>query len=104
MNTATLSRIWHSLRLCAILSSGDRADYLRTHKIFHHIGTGCTIMSRKVPLCAKLISIGNNVHLASKVSLTCHDAIHLALNNLSIQPVGGGLRAPVTRRKLAALR
>ena len=74
--------MWHTLRLYAIPSSGKRADYLRKHKIFHHLGIGCTIMERKVPLYPKLISIGNNVHLASKVQLISHDAVHLCLNNL----------------------
>lgn len=77
-------RIWHTIRLYFILDSGKRANYLREHRIFHHIGSNCTIMERKVPLCPNLISIGNNVHLASKVLLVPHDAIHLCLNNLKI--------------------
>ena len=39
-------------------------------------------MSRKVPLCSRLISIGNNVHLATNVLLVTHDAIHLCLNSI----------------------
>lgn len=76
------SRIWHSFRLCMIGNSRARAEYYNKKHIFHSIGDGCTIMERKVPLCPELISFGNNVHLASKVSLICHDAIHLCLNGL----------------------
>lgn len=83
MNKQLLSRIWHTFHLYLIVDSGKRADYLRKHHVFHHIGIGCTIMERKVPLSAKLISIGNNVHLASKVPLITHDAIHLCINRLS---------------------
>lgn len=81
MNRQTLSRMWHTFRLFTILNSGKRANYLRDHQVFYHIGSGCTIMERKVPLYSKLISIGDNVHLAAKVLLVPHDAIHLCLNN-----------------------
>lgn len=89
MNKQLLSRIWHTFHLYLIVDSGKRADYLRKHHVFHHIGIGCTIMERKVPLSAKLISIGNNVHLASKVPLITHDAIHLCINRLSENQGGG---------------
>ncbi len=88
MNKAALKRIFYSVRLCTILGSGDRADYLRKHNVFGHIGEGCTIMERKVPLCPELISLGNNVHLASKVYLIPHDAVYLCLNGLKNK--GGG--------------
>lgn len=64
-----------------ITSSGKRADYLRNKQVFHNIGENCTIVERKIPLYPKLISLGNNVHLASRVLLVPHDAIHLCLNN-----------------------
>lgn len=82
MNKQGLLRMWHTFRLYTILSSGKRANYLRDHDVFHHVGSGCTIVERKVPLCPRLISMGNNVHLAAKVLLVPHDAIHLCLNNL----------------------
>ena len=94
MNKQTIIRGWHSLRLMMITSSGKRANYLRDHHIFHHIGNDCTIVERKVPLYPKLISLGDNVHLAAKVLLVPHDAIHLCLNNLE---KSGGVRG--TRRE-----
>ena len=84
MNKQTIYRLCHTLRLWTILGSGKRAEYIKKHKLFHHIGNGCTIMERKVPLYPNLISMGNNVHLAAKVLLVPHDAIHLCLNG------GGG--------------
>lgn len=83
------SRIWHSLMLCLINGSGGRAEYLRRKHIFGSIGESCTIMDRKVPLYANLIKLGNNVHIASKVSFTTHDAIHLLLNNLALTDSNG---------------
>lgn len=100
MNKQTFIRGWHSLRLLMITSSGKRADYLRNHQIFRHIGNNCTIIERKVPLYPRLISLGDNVHLASKVFLVPHDAIHLCLNNL--EKSSGGVRD--TRKKLDVLR
>lgn len=80
MNRQALYRLWHTIRLWMIPSSVKRAKYIKKHDIFHKIGNGCTIMERKIPLYPNLISMGNNVHLASKVFLIPHDAIHLCLN------------------------
>ena len=90
MNKQSLLRIWHTFRLYTILDSGKRADYLRNHQVYHHLGNGCTIMERKIPLYPKLIAIGDNVHLATKVLFVPHDAIHLCLNNLD-EHEGGGI-------------
>ena len=83
------NRIWHSFMLCLINGSGERANYLRRKHVFGSIGENCTIMDRKVPLYANLIRLGNNVHIASKVSFVTHDALHLLLNNLRITDSGG---------------
>ncbi len=98
MNKETFKRIYHTFRLFLILSSAKRADYLRKHHIFHSIGEGCTIMERKVPLSARLISIGNNVHLASKVCLVAHDAIHLCLNAIKRTTDG-----PIFKEKIGCI-
>ena len=39
-------------------------------------------MDRNVPLYANLISIGNNVHLASNVKFITHDISHVMMNKL----------------------
>ena len=44
------------------------------------MGENCTWMDRKVPLYAKLIKIGDNVHFASNVTLVTHDITHKMLN------------------------
>ena len=82
MNRQALYRLQHTIRLWMIPSSAKRAKYIKEHGIFREIGNGCTIMERKIPLYPNLISIGNNVHLASKVFLIPHDAIHLCLNGV----------------------
>ena len=73
-------RMWHTLRLFLILNAVKRTRYYKTHNIFHSMGNNCLIMDRKVPLYAKLISLGNNVRIASDVHFTTHDITHSMLN------------------------
>lgn len=88
-------RMWHTLRLFTILSGAKRTQYYKEHNIFHSMGDNCSIMDRKVPLYAKLISLGNNVHLASHVDFTTHDITHSMLNNIkNILSIGGGQKYP----------
>ncbi len=71
-------RLLQTLRMCTIRSGSARAEYLK--KVFHHVGEGCTVMDRKIPLYPELISLGNNVHIASHVLLTTHDITHKMIN------------------------
>ena len=73
-------RLRHTLRLFCIPSAVKRADYLRKHHVFAHIGENSYFMPRKVPLYANLISLGDNVGISSNVSLDTHDGIHRTLN------------------------
>ena len=75
-------RYLHMLRLYTILSPMKRAKYMKKHGIFHSIGERVMITSRKIPLYAKLISIGSNVWIASGVEFITHDVTHYMLNGL----------------------
>ena len=83
-------RLLQTIRMCTIRSAHGRAQYLK--KVFHHVGEGCTVMDRKIPLYPELISLGNNVHIASHVLLTTHDITHLMLNYKAEKE--GGTDAP----------
>lgn len=74
-------RLLYTVRLWTIRSGRNRAEYLREKHVFHSIGENCTFMDRVVPLYANLISLGDNVKLASDVSLITHDITHGMLNN-----------------------
>lgn len=76
-------RMWHTLRLFTILSAEKRTQYFYKKKIFHSMGIHCSIQDRIVPLYAKLISLGNNVNLASNVHFVTHDITHSMLNNVN---------------------
>ncbi len=94
-------RMWQTLRLYMILNAAKRTKYYKDKKIFYFMGENCLVMDRKVPLYAKLISIGNNVQIASNVHFNTHDITHRMLNNMEVRS-GGGERS--TRRKLGVLR
>lgn len=88
-------RMWHTLRLYTILSASKRTQYYKNKNIFHSMGNNCLIMDRKVPLYAKLISLGNNVRLASDVHFVTHDITHSMLNNIdSLMSVRRGHKYP----------
>lgn len=73
-------RLHHTIMMCLIISPMKRAEYLRKHAVFHRVGVNCMVMFRKVPLYSELISLGDNVWIASNVSLITHDVIHHMLN------------------------
>ncbi len=69
-----------TLKLYTISSPMKRAQYLKKKGVFHHIGDRVMITSRKIPLYSNLISIGNNVWMASGVEFITHDVTHYMLN------------------------
>lgn len=76
-----LKRAWRIFRLYTIFNGTKRMDYIRKHHIFASFGEKSTMSSKVIPLYPELISIGNNVRIAAKVSLVPHDMIHAMLNN-----------------------
>lgn len=88
-------RMIQTLCLFTILDANKRTKYYKDKKIFHSMGDNCLIMDRKVPLYAKLISIGNNVQIASNVHFNTHDVTHLMLNNMpEVLARRGGIKYP----------
>lgn len=77
----TPKRLWHTLRITMQRNGYKRADYMRTHHLFHHIGKNVYYQGRKLPLYAELISLGDNVKIASRVNFITHSIIHLMLNS-----------------------
>ncbi len=80
-------RIRHTIGMCFTLDSMNRAKYLKKHDIFRSVGDNCMVMFRKIPLYPKLISLGNNVWIASNVSLVPHDVIHHMVNYMKWEAV-----------------
>ncbi len=74
-------RLWHSLRISWMMSSGKRVEYLRKHNVFGHIGKNSIWRGRLVPLYADRIFLGDNVRCGSRVYFITHDVIHDMLNH-----------------------
>lgn len=91
----TFKRLWQTVRLFMTPGSAARAEYLRKNHIYGAIGENCSIQKRKVPFYAKLIRMGNNVHIASNVSFLTHDVTHYVLNNLDSVKKKGGVQEKV---------
>lgn len=79
-------RFFQTIRLCLTTSSSKRALYLKKKHIFKKIGDNCSYMDRRVPLYPNLISIGDNVHLASNIRFLTHDVTFIMMN----KKFGGG--------------
>lgn len=73
-------RLLHQIRFCLINSPYKRAEYLKEKKIFRNIGMNVSFQPRKLPLYGQLISIGNNVIIASNVTFLTHDAVSHVIN------------------------
>lgn len=73
------------LKLLFIKSPMKRAKKMKEWGVFRSCGDRVMIMSRKIPLYSRLISIGNNVWMASNVELITHDVAHFMLNGMKIR-------------------
>lgn len=74
--------LWHQLRMFTIPSRMNRVKYLKNKGYFKSIGDRVMINSFRIPLYSNLISIGNNVWIASDVTFITHDVIHYMLNGI----------------------
>ena len=77
-------RIRHTIGMYLCSTAIKRAEYIKKHGVFYHMGDNCMTMFRKIPLYPKLISFGDNVWVASGVTFVTHDVIHRMLNNCNI--------------------
>lgn len=76
MKRERYERIYHSLRLLLIRGGSRRANYLKKHNILGAIGENCKWGPWRVPLYAKLIRLGNNVHVHKTATIVTHDMLN----------------------------
>lgn len=77
-----LKRAWHSLRLYTMFNSKKRGDYVRRHNLFKYCGENVRLPQMLLPLYSDLITVHDNVEIASGVRLITHDAIHGVWNHM----------------------
>ena len=73
-------RLYNQLRFMVINNPYKRADWLRKNDVFHFVGKDVSYQPRRLPLYGQLISIGNNVVIASNVSFITHDGFYAVCN------------------------
>lgn len=71
-------------KLLFIKSPMKRAKKMKEWGVFRSCGDRVMITSRKIPLYSRLISIGENVWIASNVEMITHDVAHFMLNGMKI--------------------
>ena len=76
MKLKRYERIYHSIRLLLIRRAKKRAEYLKKHNVLGAIGENCKWGPWKVPLYAKLIRVGNNVHVHKTAHIVTHDMLN----------------------------
>lgn len=77
-----MNRTLMQLRSLLFRSGTKRAEWLKKKKIFGAIGRAVMIQDYRLPFNPEKVFIGNNVRLASDVTLITHDVSHHVLNNL----------------------
>ncbi len=60
-------RLYHIIRISLMKNGFQKAEYLKRHRIFAHMGENCFWQPINIPPEAKLIKLHNNVVVASEV-------------------------------------
>ena len=69
-------------RFMLMRNGWKRADYLRKHNSLASIGKNVYFFSRIFPADPKLLSLGNNVVIATNVRFVNHDRVDILLNGM----------------------
>jgi len=82
-----LKRRWVLLRLMLLGNGRGRAKYLKNKNIFGSIGENCWYEPCKLPAEPKLVYMGDNVNIATDVTILNHDIINFMINDIRKQNV-----------------
>ena len=77
-----MKRMLCQLRSFFFRHGDKRADWFRKKKLYGSIGQDVMIQDFRIPYNPEKVFIGNNVRIASEVSMITHDASYHVLNNL----------------------
>lgn len=74
-------RVYRQIRVITIRDGWKKAEYLKKHHIFHHIGDNCFYCTNILPAEPFLVCLHNNVSISAGVRLITHSALNAVLNN-----------------------
>ncbi len=94
MNVSWKKKLWIIFRLAITNNGSKKAEYLKKTGKFKFFGDKNFWYSRNIPADMELVSIHNNVKIATNVYFCTHDVIHTMLNddNDIKHPEGGFTR------------
>lgn len=76
-----MKRLWHMCILMIRKEGFKKAEYIKKHNLFGHIGENCYYHPFSIPAESKLISFGDNVVIATGVQLITHDMSYALLGH-----------------------
>ena len=77
-----LKKLLKRIRFALIPGSKGRSAYIKKHKIFHNVGEHVFWQPRIIPADPHLISLHNNIAVASGASFVTHDVMHWVFNEI----------------------
>ena len=75
-----------TLMLYCIRDKRKKANFIRKHKLIHHMGENCGYQPNKLPSEPFCLSIHNNVHVATNVYFCTHDITVDVFNGSDVFP------------------
>lgn len=98
MNISWRRKLLIILRLSITNSGSKKAEYLRKLHTFKQFGEHNFWYSRVIPTDMELISVHNNVKVATDVYFCTHDVMHNLFNDdPAAIKIGGGIRGIAAR-------
>lgn len=80
------NRFWIMLRLLLLRRGEDRASFLKKQNVFAEMGENCFWHPKTLPSEPDLLTLHNNVNVASDVYFCTHDVLHTLFNNDPLLP------------------
>ncbi|WP_288230183.1 hypothetical protein [uncultured Faecalicoccus sp.] len=81
-----IKRYLTSMMLVLIRDKRKKADFIRKYKLIHHMGEKCRYQPNKLPSELFLLSIHNNVSVATNLTSCTHDIICDVFDGNEIYP------------------
>ena len=75
------NRLWIMLKLLLLRRGEDRAAFLKKKNVFASMGKNCFWHPKTIPSEPQLLTLHNNVNVASDVYFCTHDILHILFNN-----------------------
>lgn len=76
-----IRRYYFQIMLMIIRNGWKKAEFIKKHKLFYHIGEKCYYNSNVLPAEPFLVCFHNNIVISAGVRIITHDVSHIIFNN-----------------------